>query len=171
MCMNKKGFTLIELLAVIAIIVTPIVTGIIKQAKESADQRSIEGYYDSAKNYFASALLDETKKATLDGNTNVFDNLELSSNKATSGSVKLDDKGNITLAIVLNNKCYTKSSSQSIKDVLVSDDVDNCVPKELYKEAILNGADPELSEGMIPVTIANDGTVTKADIYSQWYNY
>jgi len=48
--MNKKGFTLIELLAVIvilaviALIVTPIVTGIISQAKESANARSVEGH-------------------------------------------------------------------------------------------------------------------------------
>lgn len=48
--MNKKGFTLIELLAVIvilaviALIVTPIVTGIISQAKTAADARSVEGH-------------------------------------------------------------------------------------------------------------------------------
>lgn len=48
--MNKKGFTLIELLAVIvilaviALIVTPIVTNIIAQAKESANARSVEGH-------------------------------------------------------------------------------------------------------------------------------
>ena len=48
--MNKKGFTLIELLAVIvilaviALIVTPIVTGIISEAKDSANARSVEGH-------------------------------------------------------------------------------------------------------------------------------
>ena len=48
--MNKKGFTLIELLAVIvilaviALIVTPIVTGIIRSAKEQANARSVEGH-------------------------------------------------------------------------------------------------------------------------------
>ena len=46
----KKGFTLIELLAVIillaviSIIATPIITNIIETSKESANQRSIEGY-------------------------------------------------------------------------------------------------------------------------------
>ena len=40
-----------------------------------------------------------------------------------------------------------------------------------YKEPILNGADPILDEGMIPVIIDNNGTVKKADIKSQWYNY
>ena len=46
--MNKKGFTLIELLAVIvilaiiALIATPIIIGIINDARDEADQRSVE---------------------------------------------------------------------------------------------------------------------------------
>lgn len=46
----KKGFTLIELLAVIvilailALIVTPIISGVISDAKKSAAARSLEGY-------------------------------------------------------------------------------------------------------------------------------
>ena len=45
-----KGFTLVELLAVvvllavIALIATPIIGNIIDTSKESANQRSIEGY-------------------------------------------------------------------------------------------------------------------------------
>ena len=50
MKMNKKGFTLIELLAVIvllaiiALIVTPVVSNIISSAKKAANARSVEGY-------------------------------------------------------------------------------------------------------------------------------
>lgn len=46
----KKGFTLIELLAVIvilailALIVSPIISGVITNAKQSAASRSLEGY-------------------------------------------------------------------------------------------------------------------------------
>ena len=49
--MNKKGFTLIELLAVIvilaiiALIATPIILGIINDARESAKKRSAELVY------------------------------------------------------------------------------------------------------------------------------
>jgi type IV pilus assembly protein PilA len=52
----KKGFTLIELLAVIvvlaiiALIATPIVLGIINDSKESAILRSEEFYVDAVKN-------------------------------------------------------------------------------------------------------------------------
>ncbi len=40
-----------------------------------------------------------------------------------------------------------------------------------YKENILNGTDPVLKDPLIPVTIESDGTVKKADIGSEWYNY
>ena len=40
-----------------------------------------------------------------------------------------------------------------------------------YTESILNGTDPILKDNLIPVTIASDGTVKKADIYTEWYNY
>ena len=40
-----------------------------------------------------------------------------------------------------------------------------------YKENILNGTDPVLSDNLVPVTLADDGTVTKADTYSEWYSY
>lgn len=40
-----------------------------------------------------------------------------------------------------------------------------------YSESILNGADPVISSGLVPVTIADDGTVTMADISQKWYSY
>ena len=40
-----------------------------------------------------------------------------------------------------------------------------------YKEDILNGTDPVLKDNLVPVTIDTDGTVKKADIYTEWYNY
>ena len=40
-----------------------------------------------------------------------------------------------------------------------------------YKESILNGTDPVLEEPLIAVTIENDGTVKRADLTSEWYNY
>ncbi|MCI8575765.1 MAG: hypothetical protein HFI09_04775 [Bacilli bacterium] len=43
--------------------------------------------------------------------------------------------------------------------------------KEEYKDYVLNGVDPILKEGLIPVTIDNDGVVRKADTTSPWYSY
>ena len=41
----------------------------------------------------------------------------------------------------------------------------------VYKENLLNGADPVLSNNLIPVTIDDDGTVRKADTSKEWYSY
>ena len=40
-----------------------------------------------------------------------------------------------------------------------------------YTETILNGTDPVLKDPLIPVTIESDGTVKRADLSSEWYNY
>ena len=40
-----------------------------------------------------------------------------------------------------------------------------------YTENILNGTDPVLKDGLIPVTIDNNGTVKKANLGSKWYDY
>ncbi len=42
---------------------------------------------------------------------------------------------------------------------------------EKYEEEILNGAVPVLNNGLIPVTIASDGTVSVADTKIEWYSY
>jgi len=41
----------------------------------------------------------------------------------------------------------------------------------VYTESILNGTDPVLDTGMIPVTISNDGVATVADTSKEWYSY
>ena len=44
-------------------------------------------------------------------------------------------------------------------------------PIKKYKEAILNGTDPVLKNNLVPIKIASDGTVSKADITKEWYSY
>ena len=41
----------------------------------------------------------------------------------------------------------------------------------VYTESILNGTDPVLKNNLVPIKIATDGTITKADISSEWYSY
>src|SRR5574344_1013737 len=121
---NKiKGFTLIELLAVIvilaiiALIITPIITGVIKKAKDSSDLRSAEGYVKAGEDYYAKA---STSGGTLD--SNVIDDLEVSSKKATDGSsLVVNSDGTTDMAIIIDDKCYRKTFSESIKDIKVTD--------------------------------------------------
>lgn len=60
----------------------------------------------------------------------------------------------------------TKFSFDKIKN-----DIINKMENSLYKEDRLNGADPKIKSGMIPVVIENNGTVKKADLTREWYNY
>ena len=176
---NKKGFTLIELLAVIiilaviALIATPIVLNVIDNARKSANKDSAYGLLDSAKLYYMESLLDESK--SLSGN--LIYKINVSGSKPNSGTVYINDKGEIALAVVYDKICFTKNYEDA--DLTESDDIENCnipsLPSEpvskLYKDSILNGADPELKDNLVAVTINTDGTVKKADIYSEWYNY
>ena len=65
--MNKKGFTLIELLAVIvilaiiALIAVPIVLNIIRDARESSEERSVELYAKAVKNAIMKKKIEEPK--------------------------------------------------------------------------------------------------------------
>ena len=67
--------------------------------------------------------------------------------------------------------CFIKNYSDT--DLTESDDIENCKVSEniVYKDSILNGADPELKDNLVPVVINNDGTVKKADLSKEWYNY
>ena len=64
--MRKNGFTLIELLAVIvilaiiALIATPIILGIINDAREESNERSVELYASAVRNAIAAYQLTET---------------------------------------------------------------------------------------------------------------
>ena len=40
-----------------------------------------------------------------------------------------------------------------------------------YTEELLNGSDPVLKDGLIPVTIDNNGMVRRADVTKEWYRY
>mgnify|MGYP004611379935 CR=1 FL=1 len=176
---NKKGFTLIELLAVIiilaviALIATPIVLNVVDNARKSANKDSAYGLLDSAKLYYMESLLDENK--SLSGN--LIDKINVSGRKPDSGTVYINNKGEIALSVVYDKVCYIKNYSET--DLTEAEDTKNCnissLPSEpvskLYKDTVLNGADPELKDNLVAVTINTDGTVKKADIYSEWYNY
>lgn len=41
----------------------------------------------------------------------------------------------------------------------------------LYTDPELNGADPVLTGGLVPISLTNDGKVIHADMYNKWYDY
>ncbi len=44
-------------------------------------------------------------------------------------------------------------------------------PDNLYEDGVINGAKPELSKELIPITLDNTGVVTYANTDEKWYDY
>ena len=107
----KKGFTLIELLAVIvilaiiALIATPIILGIINNAKEESDKRSVELYVKAAELAVARKNLEGEFKPTTctveggvcmcEGYTDPL-NVEMDNASNISGTITFNEKGIVT---------------------------------------------------------------------------
>ena len=112
----KKGFTLIELLAVIiilaviALIATPIVLNVVDNARKSANKNSVYGLIDGAKLYYIESAFDTEKQPKFDGITNILPDIKnsLSGKAPESGSLYINEEGNIGIAVVYDNKCYVK---------------------------------------------------------------
>jgi hypothetical protein len=66
---------------------------------------------------------------------------------------------------------YKDTTVQEALDSLFEGQVNNYNSEGIYQEAILNGAYPEIKGDLIPVTIADDGTVKRADLTTEWYSY
>ncbi len=121
----KKGFTLVELLAtvvilaIIAIIATPIINNVIETSKESANQRSIEGY--------ANAVRNEYYNQQTGGGIPVIDaeflaNVDTQGNEITCDSVLYSDDYqvvlyNCTIADEIDKKyCYADGKHYACDD-------------------------------------------------------
>ena len=164
---NKKGFTLIELLAVIvilaiiALIATPIILGIIEDARKGSIEASANGYIDAVEYKIAR---NEIKGETISDGTYDVTKLEvdLDGEKPDYGEVTIE-KGKISRAsLCIDGKTVElKDNKPQVTGACAS----------LYKDSILNGADPVLKGELVPVNIGSNGTVTKADVTKEWYNY
>lgn len=173
---NNDGFTLIELLAVIvilaviALIAVPIILGVIDNAKKEAFKDTAYGIIDAAEQYYAKEIL--KGRSITEKTFNFPDDNELKFNgtKPDWGALKINNQGKIKLALYNGNFCYVKDYNDNVV-TLVELPKEECTILEPYVDEVLNGADPVLDPGMIPVTIENNGTVKKADIYNKWYDY
>lgn len=122
--MNKKGFTLIELLAVIvilaiiALIATPMIMGVIDKAKKGAVEASANGYIDAVEKYSVYGMLDGT---TLDAGvytveSDTLKGVEIKGEKpATGGWVAIDTDGQV-VAASLKFSSYSKYVGYTIAD-------------------------------------------------------
>ena len=114
--MKKKGFTLIELLAVIvilaviALIAVPVVMNIIEKANKSAFKDSAYGILKAGELYYTEQQMslnsiEEEKVFTF---PNDIEGLEINGSKPTDGTVVVNKKGQISIAITNGRYCVTK---------------------------------------------------------------
>ena len=194
--MDKKGFTLVELLAVIvilaviALIATPQVLGMIESARKGATESSTLSYVDSVEKAIVSKTITSSRNTNYDGKYTVIGN-KLSKNDA---SLDLDLKGDkpdsnssneVTVEKGIVKEAYLKFGEYYVTYKNSNNEISycsskegylsNCSDKEIkeltYKESILNGADPVVEGDLLPVKINNDGKVIYADPTEEWYKY
>ena len=129
---NKKGFTLIELLAVIvilaviALIATPIIIGVIEQARKKAFENTAYGVLEGLRLNYTERILTGT---TSEEKTFSFPNsgLKLSGEEPAYGSAKIDGKGNISFALADRDKKWcAKKESDSEKVTMEDYNVETC---------------------------------------------
>ena len=115
--MKEKGFTLIELLAVIvvlaiiALIATPIILGVIENSRKKAFEDTGYGVVDAVRHYYIDKL---SKDGVVGEQTFTFPNsgLSLSGTEPAGGKAKLHADGTIEIAIHNNSYCVTKGKEE-----------------------------------------------------------
>ncbi|MDD3186968.1 MAG: prepilin-type N-terminal cleavage/methylation domain-containing protein [Bacilli bacterium] len=112
---NNKGFTLIELLAVIvilaiiAVIATPIILGVIDDARTKAAENSAYGALDAVKSYYATSQIGDTPVTlpitinfgTPEAGELAGTVLSMSGTKPTAGTITLATTGAFTVGTAL----------------------------------------------------------------------
>lgn len=117
----KKGFTLIELLAVIvilaviALIATPMILGVIESVKKGAVESSANGIMDAAETYYTKAQLNGTEPyRSFDLKTDTL--LEYKGKKPEEGTLYIRRDGKMSIAMKQDGWCATKKfEEQEVK--------------------------------------------------------
>ena len=126
--MKRKGFTLIELLgvivvlAVIAIITTPVILGVIEKSKKESYRNSIYGIIESANIYLANHLtsIGRTKEIAFTCNgincsNEEGDLLDFKGTVPKSGTFYLNGTGEVTVESVYNGKYYANTVDDKVE--------------------------------------------------------
>ena len=126
--MKRKGFTLIELLgvivvlAVIAIITTPVILGVIEKSKKESYRNSIYGIMESANIYLANHLtsIGRTKEIAFTCNgincsNEEGESLDFKGTVPKSGTFYLNGTGEVTVESVYNGKYYANTVDDKVE--------------------------------------------------------
>ena len=141
---------------------------------ESVGDKAILKYEiaNISRNYDAKVIINcglkenyESFSEYIEVNQNLESPFELISGNRKSGESTIELK-----------KAYEKSLEERIEYVctlvaIPEERTSIYIHEEIYKEEILNGADPVIKENLVPVTISDNGEVTYADTSKEWYSY
>ncbi len=182
---NKKGFTLIELLAVIlilaviALIATPIIIGVIEQARKKAFENTAYGVLEGLRLNYTERILTGT---TSEEKTFSFPNsgLKLSGEEPAYGSAKIDSKGNISFVLVDKDKKWCAKKESDSEKVTIEDyteencKIDGTSGGGEVTDAVADGTavyfDPKLGKNCDTYTEANSAIGIKEGCM-KWYTF
>ena len=132
--MKKKGFTLVELLAVlvilavIALITTPIIYGIIKNARIKAFKNKVYAVEDAANTYYEELMLEGDEEEFEEGLDGIYsltlnlsnpeDRSKINTNTLKKGIVTITDEGKVSVIAIEDRLCGQKLSSSDLVDML-----------------------------------------------------
>ena len=124
--MRSKGFTLIELLAVIvilaiiALIATPIILGIINDTKKGARERSIDNIIHAAEIYYAKEYIKDPKVSNKINIEDIKD--EIKGEVPESGYIIINSNGDSIYKVEYKDKIYVKlSTGETVEEPKSSD--------------------------------------------------
>ena len=109
--MKKKGFTLIELLAVIvilaiiALITTPMIMGVIEDARKGAAIQSVNGLLEAGEQYRIESMMDGIRETEIDLTSDI---LSIKGSKPESGELIYDSLGNMSIIAKYGKYCIEK---------------------------------------------------------------
>ncbi len=130
---SNKGFTLIELLAVIvilaiiALIATPTILGVIETARKGSAEQSALGYIDAVEKQVAIDMLDEKNKKVTISNGSItvpVTGLTVKGTAPSAGTITINETTGIIsesyLVVTLSGKSYCveyKTSGSQVKAI------------------------------------------------------
>jgi len=133
--MNEKktnGFTLIELLAVIillaviALIAIPSVINLINEGIKKSFVNSVYGVMKAGDLYYSRKdLMDEFEEEIIFEFPNNIEGLEIKGKIPESGKMKIDENGDITLAVTNGRYCVRKIIDR--EELVVNENIENCI--------------------------------------------
>ena len=136
--MKKKGFTLVELLAVIvilaviALIATPTILGVIDKAKRSSLQDSGYGLVEAANLYYAQYSNGKTVRFDIEDNQIITETENTLNYKGSikNGTVLINNKGEVTVCI--NDGKHAAYKNYKDSKVIVVDSKTCTIPESSY---------------------------------------